>query len=165
MNGQDQDNSRPKKGMTKPQNPGFRKAGYIATIIVMFIMIYVLRHLREWGLTFLTEDFERCLFYIELSIYVTIGANILFILTSALAFFIKKVRSYFKLTPFWGLIASTIWACSVVQTLLDHGDNPRFLVPLQSMAVLWSLWILFQLVSHYRLMQKSKVKSIDRVKV
>jgi len=79
MNGQDQDNSRPKKGMTKPQNPGFRKAGYIATIIVMFIMIYVLRHLREWGLTFLTEDFERCLFYIELSIYVTIGANILFI--------------------------------------------------------------------------------------
>jgi 4-amino-4-deoxy-L-arabinose transferase-like glycosyltransferase len=93
-----------------------------------------------------------------------IGANILFVFTSALAFFLKKIRSFFKLTPFWGMIGSTIWACSVVQTLLDHGDNPRFLVPLQSLAVLWSLWILFQFVSRYWAMRKRKVKSIDRVK-
>ena len=24
-----------------------------------------------------------------------------------------------------------VWLISVVQTLLDHGDNPRFLLPLQ----------------------------------
>jgi hypothetical protein len=24
-----------------------------------------------------------------------------------------------------------VWLISIVQTLLDHGDNPRFLVPLQ----------------------------------
>jgi hypothetical protein len=110
----------------------------------------------------LLGDLFRYLIYAERG--VLIGVNILFVLTSALAFFIKKIRSFFKLTPFWGMIASSIWACSVVQTLLDHGDNPRFLVPLQSMVVLWSLWILYQLISYYRLIRKSNVKSIDRVK-
>lgn len=79
MNQQDINYSKPKKSLKKSPGPGARKAGYIATIIVMFIMIYVLRHLREWGVSFLTEDFEKCLFYIELAIYVTIGANVLFI--------------------------------------------------------------------------------------
>jgi hypothetical protein len=37
---------------------------------------------------------------------------------------------------FW-FITGTIWIASVLQTLLDHGDNPRFLVPLQSLVVLW----------------------------
>jgi hypothetical protein len=31
-------------------------------------------------MTFLTEDFSKCLFYIELSIYVSIGAQVLLIL-------------------------------------------------------------------------------------
>jgi len=34
-------------------------------------------------------------------------------------------------------VAGTIWMASILQTLLDHGDNPRFLVPLQSLVVLW----------------------------
>jgi hypothetical protein len=79
MNQQDANNFRSEKRQWKQQHPGLRRTGYIATIIVMFIMIYVLRHLRQWGLTFLTDDFDRCLFYIELAIYVTIGANVLFI--------------------------------------------------------------------------------------
>lgn len=37
---------------------------------------------------------------------------------------------------FWFLLAN-IWLTSILQTLLDHGDNPRFLVPLQSLVVLW----------------------------
>jgi hypothetical protein len=80
MNQQQEGNSWPNKGNKKTVGPGLRKTGYIVTIIIMFIMIYVLRHLREWGLTFLTDEFEKCLFYIELAIYVTIGANILFII-------------------------------------------------------------------------------------
>jgi hypothetical protein len=93
-----------------------------------------------------------------------IGANILFIVSSAASFVSRKIRQVLKTTPFWGLIASTIWVCSVVQTLLDHGDNPRFLVPLQSMAVLWSLWVLYQLALKYLPIRKSKVQSSDRVK-
>ena len=43
----------------------------------------------------------------------------------------------------WLLIGS-IWICSIAQTLLDHGDNPRFLVPLQSAVVLWAGWWAFK---------------------
>lgn len=58
---------------------GTRRVGYIVSIIIMIVMIYILRHLRQWGVNFLNEDFENALFYIELSIYVSIGINILFI--------------------------------------------------------------------------------------
>ena len=67
-----------KKNKFQP-GPVARRVGYIVAIIVLFVIIYILRHLREWGLTFLTEDFDKCLFYIELSIYITIAANILFV--------------------------------------------------------------------------------------
>jgi hypothetical protein len=36
----------------------------------------------------------------------------------------------------WFLLG-TIWIASILQTLLDHGDNPRFLVPMQSLVILW----------------------------
>jgi hypothetical protein len=88
-----------------------------------------------------------------------IGANLLFILTSVLTLFVRRIRVFFKITPFWGLIASTIWICSVVQALLDHGDNPRFLVPLQSMVVLWSLWILYRIAEEWLRGRKSRLKS------
>jgi hypothetical protein len=45
----------------------------------MILFIYVLRHLREWGVTFLNDDFDRTLIYIELSIYASIIAHALFI--------------------------------------------------------------------------------------
>lgn len=73
------------KPATKKKSPGKsgssagKRAGYIIAIVVMVVMIYVLRHLREWGLTFLTEEFSKCLFYIELSIYLSIAAQVLFI--------------------------------------------------------------------------------------
>jgi hypothetical protein len=39
------------------------------------------------------------------------------------------------------LLAASVWATSVVSSLLDHGDNPRFLVPLQTAVIFWALWI------------------------
>jgi hypothetical protein len=69
-----------KKSPGKSKVSGGRKIGYIVTIIVMIALIYILRHLREWGLTFLTEDFSKCLFYIELSIYASIIAQALYIM-------------------------------------------------------------------------------------
>jgi hypothetical protein len=38
-------------------------------------------------------------------------------------------------------MAGSIWIASILQTLVDHGDNVRFLVPLQSMVVVWVLWV------------------------
>lgn len=44
------------------------------------------------------------------------------------------------------LLLGNIWIASVLQTLLDHGDNPRFLVPLQSLVILWVAAFIFQWV-------------------
>jgi hypothetical protein len=49
----------------------------------------------------------------------------------------------------WMLLGN-IWIASILQTLLDHGDNPRFLVPLQSLVVLWVAAFFLQLVSSKR---------------
>jgi hypothetical protein len=37
-------------------------------------------------------------------------------------------------------VAGLIWLTSIVQTLADHGDNPRFLVPLQMLVFLFVAW-------------------------
>ena len=47
-----------------------------------------------------------------------------------------------------GCLLGTIWIASILQTLLDHGDNPRFLVPMQSLVVLWVALFIFQLINH-----------------
>ncbi len=39
-------------------------------------------------------------------------------------------------------LAGNIWITSILQSLLDHGDNPRFLLPLQSFVVLWVAWFI-----------------------
>ncbi len=86
-------------------------------------------------------------------------ANFIFILASlylALAEFLAFIRhkpglpsprfnSLTQHTYLWFLLAS-IWIASILQTLLDHGDNPRFLVPLQSLVVLWVITIIYQVI-------------------
>jgi hypothetical protein len=60
------------------------------------------------------------------------------------------------------LLLSTIWVASILQTLLDHGDNPRFLVPLQSLVVLWVALFCYQLfITKYssKLIPPSKIPS------
>ncbi len=57
-----------------------RKIGYIFAIAFMLIFLYIVRHLDDWNIKWLNEDFPKCLFYIELSIYVSIAAQILLII-------------------------------------------------------------------------------------
>jgi len=78
------------------------------------------------------------------------GINLLFILSSLLALVWRRLCELWRLTPFMWLLAGSVWATSVLQTLLDHGDNPRFLVPLQSVAVFWVLWIAYQSLFTWR---------------
>lgn len=78
------------------------------------------------------------------------GINLLFILSSLLALVWRRLRQLWRLTPFMWLLAGSVWATSVLQTLLDHGDNPRFLVPLQSVVVFWVLWIAYQSLFAWR---------------
>ncbi len=67
------------------------------------------------------------------------AANVAFIFAT-LALIFKKVRQALKMDAFLWFAASTVWLTSILQTLLDHGDNPRFLVPVQSLVVFLVLW-------------------------
>ncbi len=75
------------------------------------------------------------------------GLNLLFIGGSIIAAILEirrwLARRTFNLQPstFTVFLAGTIWIASIVQTLLDHGDNPRFLVPLQSLVIIWLLGV------------------------
>ena len=48
------------------------------------------------------------------------------------------------------LLLVIIWSASILQTLLDHGDNPRFLIPLQSLVVLWVALYFYHLANKKR---------------
>lgn len=80
MNPTTSENKDQKKGREKPTFGAARKIGYIAVIIIMIVILYLLRNYEKWHIPFLTPEFSRCLFYIELSIYGTIAAQVLFIL-------------------------------------------------------------------------------------
>ena len=69
--------------------------------------------------------------------------NMIFVGTSLAGLFSKFLRRIWKLSPFFWLLASSVWGTSILSSILDHGDNPRFLVPLQSVVVFWFLWIAY----------------------
>jgi hypothetical protein len=63
-------------------------------------------------------------------------ANAAFLLGSAAAVVSRKLRRRLGVDRFTLMAGGLIWLSSVVQTLVDHGDNPRFLVPLQAVVIL-----------------------------
>jgi len=65
--------------------------------------------------------------------------NIAFILGS-LTLIWKKMRQILKMKPFVWFTAGVVWSTSIIQTLLDHGDNPRFSVPIQTLVLFVILW-------------------------
>ncbi len=77
---------------------------------------------------------------------VLVATNLSFVICTLLAIFWPRARQVWKLSSSLWLIAGTIWLGSILQTLVDHGDNPRFLVPMQSLAVLWMMWVVFKTV-------------------
>jgi hypothetical protein len=66
---------------------------------------------------------------------VALIANALFLLTTALATTLPRLRRRLGLDAPLLAAAGTVWVGSVVQTLFDHGDNPRFLVPAQMLVI------------------------------
>jgi hypothetical protein len=62
---------------------------------------------------------------------VTLAANAAFLLLSVAVIVSRRVRERINLDWIFAASAGLVWLTSIVQTLVDHGDNPRFLVPLQ----------------------------------
>lgn len=78
------------------------------------------------------------------------ASNLVFLLTSAAALFSKRLRQTWKISPFWAFMAASVWITSILQTLPDHGDNPRFLVPTQTWVVMWVLWVGWKSIQAWR---------------
>lgn len=71
-------------------------------------------------------------------------ANLVFLLSTALALVWRGWRQRLGLTPAWVFLILTLWLTSALQALPDHGDNPRFLVPQQSWVVFWGMWLVWR---------------------
>jgi hypothetical protein len=66
-------------------------------------------------------------------------ANLIFLFASLLLF-LPRFRARLQPNLFIYFAASAIWVTSILQTLAEHGDNPRFLVPLQTLIVILVAW-------------------------
>jgi hypothetical protein len=86
----------------------------------------------------------RALILFQRGLLVTI--NLAFLVGSVLVVFWRKFREHAGMNAFMWFTLGALWITSVLQTLLDHGDNPRFLVPTQSLIVMVVLWWILNLV-------------------
>lgn len=84
------------------------------------------------------------------SVWVTVGravevlANAGFLGISAALVLSRRLRRRIQVTLEAVAIGGLVWLTSVVQTLADHGDNPRFLVPLQMLVILFVVWAMWR---------------------
>lgn len=88
------------------------------------------------------------------------GVNAFFLLSS-LGIILPMFRRRWNLSPILGYLAGLIWSTSILQSFLDHGDNPRFLVPLQSFLVLWALWFGFRFLGQDEIEIEQECKRDD----
>jgi len=72
--------------------------------------------------------------------------NLLFIGVTSMLLTWKKARAALEMSPFLWLVLGSIWMSSLAQTVLDHGDNPRYLAPLQSILLVLVAWWLYQII-------------------
>jgi hypothetical protein len=77
---------------------------------------------------------------------ISVFVNFVFLLLSFIALVSRRARLKLGINRLVVAVAGMVWMISVVQTLVDHGDNPRFLVPMQMVViyvvvcVIWS-WL------------------------
>ena len=57
--------------------------GYIIAIVVNALLLYVIHHLLDWNVFFVTERFSEVLWALDLSLQATILANLLFLVYDA----------------------------------------------------------------------------------
>jgi hypothetical protein len=72
--------------------------------------------------------------------------NVAFILGS-LTLAWRKIRQVLKMNAFLWFTVGVVWFTSILQSMLDHGDNPRFSIPIQSLVLFVGLWWGFSLLN------------------
>lgn len=66
---------------------------------------------------------------------VALAANAAFLLVSVGALISRSVRNWVRIDAMSLFVGGFIWWTSILQSLFEHGDNPRFLVPLQMIVI------------------------------
>lgn len=61
-------------------------------------------------------------------------------LGGTLAFTFKKVRSRVPMDTFTWLLTGMVWAASVLQALVEYGDNPRYSLPTHAFILVVVMW-------------------------
>jgi hypothetical protein len=126
-----------------------RRFGYLVSIAINFVMIYVVNNLLTWNVPFLTERFIECLWAINLSISASI--------------FIQFIHLFYDPKWFRSLMQALASVFSLVSTYifwrifpLDLSENMAQMVNLVIIIiiVLIGLSILFELGNAVRLYQK-----------
>ena len=97
-------------------------------------------------------------FLVLITRLVLIAVNLIFLVSSLVLFLSRQLRESYQVPAALWYLAGSVWIASVVQTLVDHGDNPRFLVPMQSLVTLWVLWLGFRSI---QVASRYPVRSID----
>ena len=75
-----------------------------------------------------------------------LGANLFFLVISLGIVVSRELRARLNIDLFAISIIGGVWLISIFQTIFEHGDNPRFLVPQQMMVIyiaVRSLWFIF----------------------
>ena len=107
-----------------------------------------------WTPNSIESDLIRTIatWWVELSRAVSIAANFLFLAISPILLLASKART--KLNIDYAMMAAfgMIWVTSIIQTLVDHGDNARFLIPLQ----MTMTYLLFRVIFSWRQSKRNK---------
>ncbi len=88
-------------------------------------------------------------------------ANLTFVFASLLILVSKRLWEAWEITTYHVILAGSVWASAVASSLIDHGDNPRFLVPLQTVVVFLVLWAAYRSWEVWILPKRKKVQVIN----
>ena len=88
-----------------------------------------------WDRAALSADLVGGLFaaWVGVGRLITLVANAAFLAVSVLVVVSRRARGRFGLDRYILVAGGLVWISSIVQTMVDHGDNPRFLIPLQTL--------------------------------
>ncbi len=79
---------------------------------------------------------------------ISVLANFGFLLLSFGIVLSRQLRSSIRIDIILWLSLAMVWLISIIQAFLDHGDNPRFLVPMQMVVIYVVLVVTIRLKEH-----------------
>jgi hypothetical protein len=90
--------------------------------------------------------------WVLLGRWMAVMANLAFLLIGSALVISQKVREWVKIDPMLVLVGGFIGWTSILQSLFEHGDNPRFLVPLQ-------MFVIYFVVRSFYFMRQRLIKT------